>query len=121
MLDIPAEPVTPVEQVKPVTPVEPVKPIAPSKKIRKPTIKKGEPHIEVIFPTYKEEKEELDIYGWDIEYVPLTLFDLNQTTYFRDAKKNKLYTRVNEKVGKYVGKYDTLTESIMELPDSDAE
>lgn len=118
MLDIPAEPVTPVEQVKPV---EPVKPIAPSKKIRKPTIKKVEPHIEVIFPTYKEEKEELDIYGWDIEYVPLTLFDLNQTTYFRDAKKNKLYTRVNEKVGKYVGKYDTLTESIMELPDSDAE
>jgi hypothetical protein len=79
---------------------------------------------EVVIPTHIEHQlETVDIDGYDIEYVPLTYIEIDRITYFRDAKKNKLYQMVKDKIiGSYVGRYCPHTETICtEVPDSDEE
>jgi hypothetical protein len=66
--------------------------------------------------------EEVDSSGYSIEYIKLTVFDANGTSYFRDAIKNKLYKKVKDKIGVYVGRWNPDTDSIIaDIPDSDEE
>ena len=66
--------------------------------------------------------EEFDTDGFDIEYVKLTPFEVADTIYFRDRKKEKLYKNIKGAIGPYVGRWDPDTESIhTEVPDSDEE
>jgi hypothetical protein len=78
---------------------------------------------EVVLPTHMENTREIvDTDGYEIEYVKLSLFTIGDLTYFRDSKKNKLYKRIKDKIGGYVGRYDPRTESIhADVPDSDDE
>lgn len=80
-------------------------------------------HKEVVIPTHKEDTlDEVDTEGYDIEYVKLSLFELDQVMYFRDSKKNKIYKRIKDKIGGYMGRFDPDTESIdTDIPDSDDE
>ena len=80
-------------------------------------------HREVVLPTHQEQvREEVDVDGFDIEYVTVKVVEINGMEYFRDSKKNKLFRKLKEKsVGSYVGRYDPRTEAILELPDSDCE
>jgi hypothetical protein len=80
-------------------------------------------HKEVSLPTHIESKiEEVDSSGYSIEYIKLTVFDANGTSYFRDAIKNKLYKKVKDKIGVYVGRWNPDTDSIIaDIPDSDEE
>jgi len=80
-------------------------------------------HKEVSLPTHLETKlEEIDSSGYKIQYVKLTVFDANGTSYFRDAVKNKLYKKVKDKIGGYVGRWNPDTDSIIaDIPDSDDE
>jgi hypothetical protein len=80
-------------------------------------------HKEVSLPTHIETKlEEIDSSGYKIQYVKLGVFDANGTSYFRDAVKNKLYKKVKDKIGGYVGRWNPDTDSIIvDIPDSDDE
>lgn len=80
-------------------------------------------HKEVVLPTHIEAKlEEFDADGYEIEYVRLTPFETNGTTYFRDSNKNKLYRKLKNKIGDYVGRWNPDNEKIYnDVPDSDAE
>ena len=81
-------------------------------------------HRETCIPTHLEEAiEEHSISDYETEVVSLTIFQVNDITYFRDAKKNKLYRRIKEKTsGSYVGRYDPSTDTIVtDVPDSDDE
>ena len=80
-------------------------------------------HKEVSLPTHMEYKlEEIDSSGYTIQYIKLTLFDANGVSYFRDATKNKLYKKVKDKIGGYVGRWNPDTDSIItDIPDSDEE
>jgi hypothetical protein len=80
-------------------------------------------HKEVSLPTHIETKlEEIDSSGYKIQYVKLGVFDANGTSYFRDAIKNKLYKKVKDKIGGYVGRWNPDTDSIIvDIPDSDDE
>jgi hypothetical protein len=80
-------------------------------------------HKEVAIPTHMEKSmEEFDTDGFEFEYVTLTPFEVNETNYFRDRKKEKLYKNIKGAIGYYVGRWDPDTESIhTEVPDSDEE
>ena len=81
-------------------------------------------HKEVTLPTHQEmDMEEYSAEGFHIEYVPLSVFTHDGTTYFRDKRKNKLYQYGGpRRVGTYVGRYHPGREEIFtDLPDSDAE
>jgi hypothetical protein len=80
-------------------------------------------HKEVAIPTHMEKSmEEFDTDGFEIEYVSLVPFEVNETNYFRDRKKEKLYKNTKGSIGHYVGRWDPDTESIhTEVPDSDEE
>lgn len=81
-------------------------------------------HRDSCIPTYLEEKmEELSISDYETETIPLSIFVLDNVTYFRDAQKNKLYRRIKEKtIGAYVGRYDPGSDSLVtDIPDSDDE
>jgi hypothetical protein len=81
-------------------------------------------HKDSCIPTHKEEEmEEHSIEDYETEDVILSIFILDGTVYFRDAKKNKLYRRIKEKtIGQYVGRYDPYTDSLVtDVPDSDDE
>ena len=80
-------------------------------------------HKEVAIPTNMEKTmEEFDTDGFEIEYVSLVPFEVNETNYFRDRKKEKLYKNTKGSIGYYVGRWDPDTESIhTEVPDSDEE
>ena len=112
-----------------VTQVKPIKPAKKKKATKAPTVESvpvQESRIckEVVIPTHIEQQiEEIDANDYEIEYVPLTFIDIEHITYFRDAKKNKLYQKIKEKIiGPYVGRYCPHTESICtEIPDSDEE
>lgn len=81
-------------------------------------------HRDFCIPTHMEEKiEECSISDYETETVPLSIFILDTTVYFRDVKKNKLYRRIKEKtIGSYVGRYDPQTDSLVtDIPDSDEE
>ena len=108
---------------------EPPKP----KRTRKPKpkvltpIKMADPSMiqkEVVLPTHMEQtRDEVDTDGFEIEYVKLSVFAVGDISYFRDAKKNKLYKKIKEKtIGDYVGRYDPASETIYtDVPDSDEE
>ena len=120
-MDVPAIDTSPVIEVKPK------KKAAPRKKKEVPPSPVAAPtlvHKEVVIPTHKEDTmEEVDTEDYDIEYVKLSLFELDQVKYFRDSKKNKIYKRIKDtQVGGYMGRYDPDTESIdADIPDSDDE
>lgn len=80
-------------------------------------------HKEISLPTHMEYKmEEIDSSGYTIQYIKLTLFDANGTSYFRDATKNKLYKKIKDKIGVYIGRWNPDTDSIItDIPDSDEE
>ena len=81
-------------------------------------------HKEVSLPTHIESKlDEVDIDGYHIEYVKLSVFEVGQATYFRDFTKNKLYKKIKEKgIGPYIGRWNPETDSIVtDIPDSDNE
>jgi hypothetical protein len=80
-------------------------------------------HKEVAIPTHMEKTmEEFDTDGFEIEYVTLIPFEVNETNYFRDRKKDKLYKNIKGAIGHYVGRWDPDMESIhTEVPDSDEE
>lgn len=81
-------------------------------------------HKEVSLPTHIENKlEEIDSEGFQIEYVKLSVFEANGSTYFRDSVKNKLYKKIKDKgIGAYVGRWNPDTDSIVtDIPDSDEE
>ena len=98
-------------------------------KITKPKVSPKQPtsevsnHKEVAIPTHMEKTmEEFDTDGFEIEYVSLVPFEINETNYFRDRKKEKLYKNTKGSIGHYVGRWDPDTESIhTEVPDSDEE
>jgi hypothetical protein len=79
-------------------------------------------HKEVAIPTHIETKlEEISTDGFEIEYVRLTPFEAGGSTYFRDSK-NKLYKKVKDKVGAYIGRWNPDTDMIItDIPDSDDE
>ncbi len=81
-------------------------------------------HKEVSLPTHIESQlEEIDSEGYQIEYIKLSSFEANGTTYFRDSVKNKLYKKIKDKgIGAYVGRWNPDNESInIDIPDSDNE
>jgi hypothetical protein len=80
-------------------------------------------HKEVSIPTHIETKlDEIITEGFEIEHVQLSLFEANGTTYFRDSKKNKLYKKIKDKIGPYVGRWNPDTDSVLtDIPDSDDE
>jgi hypothetical protein len=142
------KPAAPQEDLKPAAPQEDLKP-APKRKTKKveeqaekpkdrPKIAKqkiakpkvspkqtseASNHKEVAIPTHMEKTmEEFDTDGFEIEYVSLVPFEVNETNYFRDRKKEKLYKNTKGSIGYYVGRWDPDTESIhTEVPDSDEE
>lgn len=113
------------EQITVVKPIEPKK----AKPRKKPTpipttVAVSHDHKEAVIPTHIEKiMEEFDTDDYMIEYVQLTPFEIGNTSYFRDSKKNKLYQkRKDTVVGPYVGRYDPYTETIhTDVPDSDDE
>jgi hypothetical protein len=80
-------------------------------------------HKEITLPTHIENKmDEIDTDDYNIEYVHLTTFEINGTTYYRDNKKNKLYKKIKDRIGAYIGRYNSENESIItNIPDSDDE
>jgi hypothetical protein len=115
-------------------PQEESKPKATKPKVAKPKMAKPKVspkqttsevsnHKEVAIPTHMEKSmEEFDTDGFEFEYVTLTPFEVNETNYFRDRKKEKLYKNIKGAIGHYVGRWDSDTESIhTEVPDSDEE
>ena len=49
-------------------------------------------------------------------------FEHDGTSYLREPTKNKLFQRIKNNIGAYVGRYDPYTETIRtDIPDSDAE
>jgi hypothetical protein len=116
---------SPVETPVETPEVKPKKKAAPKKKEVIPVpIASTLVHKEVVIPTHKEDTlDEVDTEGYDIEYVKLSLFELDKVTYFRDSKKNKIYKRIKDtQIGGYIGRFDPDTESIdTDIPDSDDE
>ena len=81
-------------------------------------------HKEVVLPTHIETSlEKVDVDGYEIEYIKLAPFEVGETTYYRDARKNKLYRRLKEgAIGNYVGRWNPDSSTIVaEIPDSDDE
>jgi hypothetical protein len=111
--------------------VSKAKPKAPKAKAKEPKVSKKTAeqeipllHKEVTLPTHQEmDMEEYSAEGFHIEYVPLSVFTHDGTTYFRDKRKNKLYQYSGpRRVGRYIGRYHPGREEIFtDLPDSDAE
>lgn len=104
------------------------KPKVAKPKVAKPKVspkQTSEPsnHKEVAIPTHMEKTmEEFDTDGFEIKYVSLVPFEVNDTNYFRDRKKEKLYKNTKGSIGHYVGRWDPDMESIhTEVPDSDEE
>jgi len=78
---------------------------------------------EVVIPTHIEKNlEKIDAHGFEIEYIKLSVFEANGSTYLIDSNKNKLYKKVKDRVGSYVGRWNPNTDSIItDIPDSDDE
>jgi hypothetical protein len=116
-----------VEEVK-VEEVEEVKEVKEVKvKVKIKEVKRSKPKVapndqliqkDVSIPTHIETTlEEIDTEDCKIEYIPLSTFEHNGTTYFK--YKNKLYKKIHDKIGTYVGKI--YNGSIIYVPDSDDE
>jgi len=116
---VPAVTVVPVtsvpETVVPVT-VVPEVPLAPKKRVRKKKPVICDTLIkEVSLPTHIEKTLE-EVEAYNIEYIKLHQIEHNGTTYFKD-NKNKLYRKIKDDIGPYVGRLDK--NSIIDIPDSD--
>ena len=72
---------------------------------------------EVSLPTHIEKTLE-EVEAYNIEYIKLHQIEHNGTTYFKD-NKNKLYRKIKDDIGPYVGRLDK--NSIIDIPDSDNE
>ena len=69
-------------------------------------------------PTHIETKlEEINTEDSRIEYIRLISFEHNGSMYFKN--KNKVYKKIKDKIGQYVGKL--YNDSIIDIPDSDDE
>ena len=115
-----------VPKAKPKAPKAPKAKATKEPKVSKKAAEQETPllHKEVTLPTHQEmDMEEYSAEGFHIEYVPLSVFTHDGTTYFRDKRKNKLYQYSGpRRVGRYVGRYHPGREEIFtDLPDSDAE
>jgi hypothetical protein len=97
------------------------------KKSKKPIIYQQPPqmiHKEVTLPTHIETIiEELDVDDYEIEYVKLSVIEIDKKSYFIDSKKGKLYKKIKDKeIGPYVGRLNKETNIIVsDIPDSDDE
>lgn len=115
----------PVEEPKekPIPKPKVAKPKVAKPKVSPKQTSEASNHKEVAIPTHMEKTmEEFDTDGFEIEYVSLVPFEVNETNYFRDRKKEKLYKNTKGSIGYYVGRWDPDTESIhTEVPDSDEE
>ena len=104
---------------KPKTPVK-----RPRPKPKKPSIFseiKSEPHKDVIIPTYMESTMEvIDMDDYEVEYVKLSVCEINGSTYFKGPSQ-KIYKKVKDnKPGEYIGRYEAATSCIhTDIPDSD--
>jgi len=78
---------------------------------------------EAVIPTIMESTiEQVDTDGYEIEYVELREFEVGGATYYRDSKKNKLYKKVKNGIGPYVGRYSQeMGEIDNSIHDSDDE
>ena len=114
-----------VEEVK-----EEVKEVKEKVKVKvkeKEEVKRSKPKVapndqliqkDVSIPTHIETTlEEIDTEDCKIEYIQLSTFEHNGITYFK--YKNKLYKKIHDKIGNYVGKI--YNGSIIDVPDSDDE
>jgi hypothetical protein len=108
----------------------------PKKRKRVPKPKKPEPkpidqlihplpvvHQASVIPTHiEEEVDDVAIDGYEVEEVIVRRFVHQETTYFREYTKNKLYRCVKGGIGPYVGRWDPASDSVVtEVPDSDDE
>ena len=81
-------------------------------------------HKEVTIPTHIETSlEELDTNDFNIEYVQISMIEINNTSYFIDRNKYKLYKKVKDKIiGQYIGRWNPDNDTInSDIPDSDDE
>ena len=113
---VPLPPQPPVPDPEP-DPEPPAPPHPPPKPLRKRTVNpKSTVQIQAI-----EASPQLT----DLEVIKIVVrpFQVNETNYFRDVTKNKLYSVGKDKrPSTYVGRWNPETESIdTEFPDSDAE
>jgi hypothetical protein len=78
---------------------------------------------EVVIPTHLENKlDKIDVDGFQIEYIKLHIIEVNGSTYLIDRNKNKLYKKIKERPGPYVGRWNPDTDTIItDIPDSDDE
>jgi hypothetical protein len=78
---------------------------------------------EVSIPTHLESSlEQFDTDGFQMEYVTLKPFEHGGSLYFYEGTKHKLYKNIKQKIGDYVGRYDSEREEIRtDIPDSDDE
>jgi hypothetical protein len=79
--------------------------------------------IEHITATHVEkDMEEVYIDDYEVEHVKLSPFEHNDTMYYRDTTKNKLFEHIKGGFGAYVGRYDPYSDCIRnDIPDSDEE
>jgi hypothetical protein len=80
-------------------------------------------HKEVTIPTHLETTlDEFDTDGYEIEYVKLTPIDIEGVSYFIDKTKYKVYSKIKNKIGIYVGRLHPDNNTIIsDVPDSDDE
>jgi len=92
-------------------------------KAAKPVIEPAPDFKEATLATHIEKDiEEVNTEDYEVEIVKLYIFEYNNTTYLREPIKNKLYKKVKDSVGPYIGRYHAETDSIdVEIPDSDDE
>ncbi len=78
---------------------------------------------EAVIPTIIEEDiEQVDTDGYEIEYVSLREFELNSVTYYLEGNKGKLYKKIKNGIGPYIGRYYKDADDIdTSVPDSDDE
>jgi len=79
--------------------------------------------IEHITATHVEkDMEEVYIDDYEVEHVKLSPFEHNDTMYYREPTKNKLFEYIKGGFGAYIGRYDPYSDCIRnDIPDSDAE
>ena len=81
-------------------------------------------HKEITVPTHIETTlEEFDTDDYEIEYVKLSVIEIDKKSYFIDSKKGKLYKKIKDKeIGPYLGRLNVETNTIVsDIPDSDDE
>lgn len=99
------------------------------KKPRAPRKKKEEAPVPapIIVPTQTTtaiavESSEEPLEALEVVKIPVTLKIVNGKQYWYDSKKSKVYEHKKDKgVGKYLGRFDSAEDTIVEFPDSDVD